>query len=75
MYKQHYDPSKDWEDDKKWHTISIGYAPHKFPDMVRWLYANIDKPERHARWKIIDDKMCFKFRYERDYIMFTLRWS
>jgi hypothetical protein len=75
MTLEHYDPNKDWDSIKKWHKVVINYYPNKFPEILRWLYANIDKPERHARWKIVDDTMQFKFRYERDYIMFTLRWS
>jgi hypothetical protein len=75
MIVEHYNPNKDWDQDKHWHKVIIQFSPGKFPKMINWLYANIDKPERHARWKIVDDTMQFKFRYERDYIMFTLRWS
>ncbi len=54
------------------------YADH-YPDLyneiVDWMYANLDKPERHARWHINSMHIRVKFRYERDYLRFVLRWS
>ena len=48
----------------------------KFNEIIKWLENNIGKHERHCRWGVTgDDLISFKFRYERDYIMFTLRWS
>jgi len=77
MYSQHYDSDKEWEDDKPgWLEVTIYNASNKnIPEILFWTYENVDKPERHMRWKTIDDTVRFKFRYERDYIMFTLRWS
>jgi len=75
MIFENYDPSKEWDDDKHWHKVVINFSPGKFPEMINWLYNNMGKPERHARWRIIDDTIQFKFRYERDYIMFTLTWQ
>jgi hypothetical protein len=41
-------------------------------EIVEWLYTNIDNPERHCRWCRFDSKMCVKFRYEKDYLWFSL---
>lgn len=53
--------------------------PDRYTDMyneiVDWLYANIDKPERHVRWHINNMHIRVKFRYERDYLRFVLTWS
>jgi hypothetical protein len=39
---------------------------------VKWLYDNIDNPERHCRWCRFQDKMCVKFRFEKNYLWFSL---
>ena len=46
-----------------------------FSDIIEWLYEKIDKCERHSRWILTHTEMCFKFRYERDYLLFMLRWG
>ena len=73
----YFDHSRSWDHTNEgWHEIIIERSsPFKHLDMVRWLYDNIDKPERHARWIRFSDASGFKFRYERDYILFTLRWG
>jgi hypothetical protein len=70
-----------WEHCKPgWYQIciplSIDDYPNKYLDIVDWIYNNVDKCEWHARWAIFGEtEMCFKFRYERNYLMFVLRWS
>ena len=59
-----YDQDRGWE-----HT-----QPGWYECKVR--AEHIDKYKRHCRWCVTDTNIVsFKFRYERDYIMFTLRWS
>ena len=76
MY-EHYDEA-GWEHTQPgWYECSIR-AEHidKYIEMTDWLVNNIDKYKRHCRWSVTDTNIVsFKFRYERDYIMFTLRWS
>ena len=73
---------------KKWEECKIGWHEYRIPlhnsiskeldymeSIIDWVYNNIDKCERHARWAATDGSFNFKFRYERDYLMFVLRWS
>ena len=72
-----YDPGKGWDaTNRGWHSITIENT-HSFKhlEMVTWLYEHIDNPERHTRWIRFNNSSGFKFRYERDYILFTLRWA
>lgn len=43
--------------------------------VIDWIKENIPGYEKHARWKFIGDSSLFCFRYERDYLLFLLRWS
>lgn len=54
-------------------NIHDGDTVHE--NIVYWLYDTIDKPERHARWARFPGSMKIKFRYERDYLLFLLRWA
>jgi len=73
---QHYHDT--WETTKPgWYECPL-HVEHidKYVEMIDWLDQNIDKCQRHCRWGVTDTNVVsFKFRYERDYIMFTLRWS
>jgi len=78
VINEHYDHELGWEYTKPgWHECSVG-AEHinKYVEMTEWLVNNIGKYKRHCRWCVTENNIVsFKFRYERDYIMFTLRWS
>jgi hypothetical protein len=73
----YYDPVRGWDHtNQNWYTYNIyNIGPFKHLEIVKWLYDMIDNPERHARWVRFQNDSAFRFRYERDYIMFTLRWS
>ena len=75
---EHYDYQRGWEHTQPgWYECSVR-AEHidKYNEMTEWIVANIGKYKRHCRWCVTDTNLVsFKFRYERDYIMFTLRWS
>ena len=78
MIHEHYDYDAGWENTKPgWHECTL-HDKHlnKYNEIIKWLENNIGKHERHCRWCVTDDNIVsFKFRYERDYILFTLRWS
>lgn len=65
----------------KWYTASI-YRENetsnewivKYNDIVEWIKANIEKYDKHTRYKIEPETLTFKFRYERNYIVFNLKW-
>lgn len=53
-----------------------------YDEMLEFIEQNVENPYRHCRWSIrLDDEKimtfvsAFKFRYERDYISFILRFS
>jgi len=70
----YYDHS-GWEHTNPgWYQASANVK--HYTEIMKWLENNNSKFRRHTRWITIDDgEMKFKFRYEKDYIMFTLRWS
>lgn len=45
--------------------------------IVDWIESNIDNPQKHSRWRIDAEtlNLVFRFRYERDYIGFVLKWK
>lgn len=73
----YYDYERGWENTNPgWHEVIINYIDReKHRLIIEWMYEKIDNPERHARWVRLEDSSRFRFRYERDYILFTLRWS
>jgi len=76
MY-EHYDEA-GWEHTQPgWYECSVRTEDiDKYDEMTQWLLNNIGKYKRHCRWCVTDvNVVSFKFRYERDYILFTLRWS
>jgi hypothetical protein len=44
-------------------------------NVIEWIKENIPGYEKHSRWKFIGDSSLFCFRYERDYLLFVLRWG
>jgi hypothetical protein len=78
MIIEHYDYAVGWENTKPgWHECTVRAKRFdKINEIIKWLEINVGKYERHCRWGVTDDDtISFKFRYEKDYIMFTLRWS
>lgn len=77
-------PSIHWVDNEKpgWYqyrierTLPQAYEWLDYYDkIVQWIYENVDMPYRHARWMIDAEHSRFRFRYERNYLQFLLRWS
>ena len=75
MYKM---PMENFcEKQSKWYGIIIpldNFSISKYYDMLDWLYVNVELPIRHARWRVISEGVEVRFRYERDYLKFMLRW-
>jgi len=78
-----YDFRRGWAETKPgWYLCSISLErqstpPKELHEMLEWMHNNIDNCEAHARWctSIMFGKFHVRFRYERDFIMFTLRWK
>ena len=74
----------NWYSSEKsgWHELTIR---RQEPSLVEyqewycgiadWIMNNVDGAWKHSRWKIEQDHVIFRFRYERDYIRFVLRWT
>jgi hypothetical protein len=87
MIRPHnFDTRRGWENTcPNWYTHILQYdiitsvSLDKFDDLyfdiLEWLYTKIDLCERHARWLRTNNQILVKFRYERDYLLFMLRWS
>lgn len=75
----YYDKKNGWENTKNGWYEHVVTLPIPFTDdnPILWL-EHYDKNYKHVRFIVYDDttKLVFKvkFRYERDYIMFALRW-
>lgn len=71
--------SREWEDIKPgWyeHVIKLDENDPRthITEIVEWLEKNIQKIERHCMYTWNYDEFKVKFRYDRDYIMCSLRW-
>lgn len=68
------------DDIKKWYHCSIqkntiNKLLLEYCEIVQWMNENIENCIKHSRWRINENQeIDFKFRYERDYILFLLRW-
>jgi hypothetical protein len=70
-----------WYEDEnnRWHHVFVPINNKEikefYTEIIAWLYENVDNCLRHSRWRYNETGIDVKLRYERDYIMFTLRWS
>lgn len=76
----YYDAVRGWEHTNPyWYQVDVETKSSEHHlEMVKWLYDNIDNPERHARWiylLTLEMNSHFRFRYERDCIWFKLTWQ
>lgn len=78
-------PATYWDENKNsgWYECKLlnNESPYssnyiqRYCDVVYWLKEHIPMCYRHTRWTADETGIRVRFRYERDYIMFTLRWS
>ena len=79
----YFDTDKGFfQDHPGWHKVDLSVkSPQEHLEIVKWMHDNIDNIERHCRWAWFTNvgahrgQCIYKFRYERDYIFFKLRWS
>lgn len=46
-----------------------------YQQIIDWIYDTVEGAVKHSRWIIHPEHAVFRFRYERDYLQFILRWS
>lgn len=47
----------------------------RYYEILKWMYEKLDNCEKHCRWKYNGNYLHFKFRYERHFTWFNLRWG
>lgn len=82
---RYYESYWDEKQSRGWYEHVINVRPNtlievlkKFEKVIDWIFDNIEKPLRHARWHICTDQhfvIKTRFRYERDFIIYSLRWN
>lgn len=76
-----YDISKGWDQTNPgWHEKIIyvedpAESVNRFFEILEWMYDKLDMCERHCRWQYNGNYLRFKFRYERQFAWFNLRWG
>lgn len=69
---------RDWDDYKpNWYKSEIRVETHtKFEELMIWMQANLPGHRKHTVWRLKDGGYFeIRFRYERDYEWFVLRWQ
>ena len=67
-----------WDKHKpKWHYAKIKVeSPQKFEELMIWMQSNLQGHRKHTVWRLTDGGYFeIRFRYERDYEWFVLRWQ
>lgn len=67
---------------QKWHTWTFSRPCDDTLDWidfytarVSWIQDYVDGSYKHSCWCIWPEFATYKFRYEKDYLNFILRWS
>lgn len=64
-----------------WPQFQTSYVIPIYFEMLEFIEQHVENPYRHCRWTVMltseEERFMsvFRFRYERDYIKFVLRWS
>lgn len=69
---------KDWENYKpNWYTASFTVRSNaQFEELMRWMQSNLPGHRKHTVWRLTGDNIFeIRFRYEKDYEWFVLRWQ
>lgn len=74
-----YDPVRGLADtNPNWYTYEGSAAENmaNYFEIINWLYESIPNCNKHVVWGTgYGRTMMFKFRYEKNYLHFMLRWS
>lgn len=76
----YYDRVKSWQGTNPgWYEVVIHVEDPResvlrYEDTIKWIYDNIDGYHKHCRWFYAGNYLKYKFRHEKDYLWFKLRW-
>jgi hypothetical protein len=77
----YYDRIKGWDQTSPgWYEVilHIENPPEtikRYEDTIQWIYDNIQGYHKHCRWHYAGNYLKYKFRHEKDYLWFKLRWG
>lgn len=65
-----------WAKKPNWHHAKIRVeSATKFEELMRWMQDNIQGHRKHTIWRLTDGGYFeIRFRFEKDYEWFVLRW-
>lgn len=72
-----YNLGKGWDaTNNNWYSVTVNLKDFDMHiDILDWIYENVENAEKHMCWKFFIKESIFRFRYERDFILFKLRWE
>lgn len=77
----YYDRTKGWsETNPGWYEVILHIQDPaetiiRYIEALDWIEKNIHGYKKHCRWFYAGNDLKYKFRYERDYLWFKLRWG
>lgn len=77
----YFDIVKGWEGTNPgWYEVILHVEDppetvNRFTQTIEWMKENIQGYKKHCRWYYAGNYLKYKFRYERDYLWFKLRWG
>ncbi len=69
---------KNWENYKpNWYSASFTVRSEKqFEELMIWMQNNMPGHRKHTVWRLTGDRIFeIRFRYQKDYEWFVLRWQ
>jgi hypothetical protein len=74
---------RDWENYKpNWYSAKITVkSDEQFEELMMWMQSNLPGHNKHTTWRLLgleytsDRLFEIRFRYDRDYALFILRWG
>ena len=77
-HNEWYDGIRGFDNDHEgWYQHTLTYerlSRTELKVVIDYLYDKVDNCERHCRWTYGSNYIKVKFRYERDALLFTLRF-
>jgi len=69
---------KNWENYKpSWYSASFTVKSDKqFEELMIWMQGNLPGHRKHTVWRLTGDRIFeIRFRHQKDYEWFVLRWQ
>lgn len=69
---------KNWENYKpSWYSASFTVKSDKqFEELMIWMQSNLPGHSKHTVWRLTGDRIFeIRFRHQKDYEWFVLRWQ